>query len=754
MMTDQVSRVPSATFLRPGESKTSAFGVSFLKSTPARGDLDEDPSLLFDRQSLLRVRDRQHRLPIYSYKRDILYLVERHATCVIVGETGSGKTTQVPQYLFQAGWAPRGSTIACTQPRRIAAMTIASRVAKEMNVALGKEVGYASRFEDISDPEETRIKFCTDGILLKEMASDPLLTQYSVIMVDEAHERSTVTDVLLGLLKKVQKKRPGLRVIISSATIQAETFAAFFNDESKNVDPSKASVESPSGVPGILSVEGRPHRVHVSYLQKPCHDYVLTAVNTVIDINSSDVPGDILVFFTGQEECEKAVDLILEYNHSRKQNGSYKLVPVALYSGLPSKYQTQVFDSMPRNHRKVVFSTNIAETSVTIEGIVHVVDCMFAKQRTYDPYTGLESIMIGPISKASAIQRSGRAGRVRTGFSYRLCTEAAFETLEEVDMPELQRSDLTSILLQLKGLGIDNILNFSWLAPPLAESMVRALENLHALGAMDDEACLTHNLGAYMSELALDPQLSRSLLLSWSFGCVYEVATIISVLNVQNIWASGGRKAVNEAKSQFAVAEGDLITYLNVWKAWESNKRNKSWAYKNYISHSSLLRAAEIRDRLLRQIIFMKKHSAHDDAIFSCGALDRIKDNIILRNDLSGDQIKDRLVNIRKSLAGGLFLNSVQMRHGSVGQPEVDASGQPLYKLLRNTGDPASDESRLRIHPSSVLFGSTKHEWLCFYSAQHVGKHAIDMQEVLIIEPEWLVEAAPNYFISSKNKSI
>ena len=753
-MTDEIYRISPGAFLRPGDSKASAFGVSFSKSTAARGDLDEDPSSLFDRQSLLRVQNQQHRLPIYSYKRDILYLVERHATCIIVGETGSGKTTQVPQYLFQAGWAPRGSAIACTQPRRMAAMTIASRVAEEMNVALGKEVGYAIRFEDISNPEETRIKFCTDGVLLREMASDPLLTKYSVIMVDEAHERSAATDVLLGLLKKVQKKRPSLRIIISSATIQAETFAAFFHDESNNIDPANASAELPSGVPGILSVEGRPHRVHVSYMEKPCHDYILKAVDTVLDINSSDIPGDILVFFTGQEECEKAVDLILEHNHSRKQSGHCKLLPVALYSGLPAKYQTQVFDSAPRNHRKVVFSTNIAETSVTIEGIVHVVDCMFAKQRIYDPYTGLETVIVAPISKASAIQRSGRAGRVRTGFSYRLCTGAAFESLEEVDMPELQRSDLTSVVLQLKGLGIDNMLNFSWLAPPSAESMVRALENLHALGAMNDEACLTHTFGAYMSALAMDPQLSRSLLLSWSLGCVYEVSTIIAVLNVQNIWASGGRKAVKEAKSQFAVAEGDLITYLNVWKAWEANRRSKSWAYKNYISHRSLLRAAEIRDQLLRQILFMKKNCRHDDAIFSSGTLDRIKDNIILRKDLSSDQIKERLVRIRQSFAAGLFLNSVQMRRGSVGQPEVDASGQPLYKLLRNTGDPASDESRLRIHPSSVLFGSTKHKWLCFYSAQHVGKHAIDMQEVVSIEPEWLAEAAPNYFISSKNKSM
>eukprot|EP00889_Picochlorum_renovo_P004854 jgi/Picre1/31884/NNA_007232.t1 len=492
----------SSRFLRPGEGRKSAFGVSF-QDVERRGSDNASSIPIFNRYRGLRIEEQQRLLPIFKYKREILYLVEKHATCIIVGETGSGKTTQVPQYLYSAGWAPIGSMIACTQPRRVAAMSVAARVAEEMNVELGQEVGFAIRFEDVSS-HQTRINFCTDGVLIKEMATDPLLSKYSVIMVDEAHERSASTD-------------------------------------------------------------GRTHSVQVHYLERPCQDYVQTSVETVYKINDAGLPGDILVFLTGQEECDKAVALVQESNHSQYTEGrsqrrsGTRLYPVALYSGLSAKHQMEVFESPPRNCRKVVFATNIAETSVTIDGIVHVVDCMFSKQRNFDPFIGLESLLVAPISKASAVQRSGRAGRVRPGFSYRLCTQEHFENLDTVEIPELQRSDLTSIVLQLKGLGVDNMLHFSWLTPPPSECMVRSLENLHALGALGDDAKLTQYMGRYMSEISIEPQLSRALLVSWSAGCVYEVATISAMLNVQSIWASGRRRDLDGAKSQFAVEEGDLI---------------------------------------------------------------------------------------------------------------------------------------------------------------------------------------------------
>lgn len=438
----------STRFLRPGERQSSAFGVTF--------DIDRDATQaippLFNRYQHLRVEDQKRLLPIFKHEKEILFLVERHATSIVVGETGSGKTTQIPQYLYHAGWAPEGFMIACTQPRRVAAISVAARVAEEMRVGLGDEVGYAIRFEDVSS-DKTRIRFCTDGVLLREMTEDPLLTKYSVVMVDEAHERSVTTDILLGLLKKIQRRRPDLRVIISSATIQAETFAGFFMDSSRAIDEKDATADSPTGYPGLISVQGRMHSVQVSYLEEPCDDYLKKAVETVYAINQRNMPGDILVFLTGQEECEKAVGWIEEDGRNQSLGrDTLQLKPVALYAGLPGKYQIAVFEAPPRNHRKVVFATNIAETSVTIDGIVHVIDCMFSKQRSFNPFTGIESLLVSPISKASALQRSGRAGRVRPGFAYRLCTQDAFEGLRSTDRPEMQRCDLIGIVLQLKGL--------------------------------------------------------------------------------------------------------------------------------------------------------------------------------------------------------------------------------------------------------------------------------------------------------------
>ncbi len=727
-------------FLRPGEKRTGAFGVSFTKG-PAAGveEEGENPPLVYNRYKHLRIPKQQEYLPIYAYKRDILYLVERHATTIIVGETGSGKTTQVPQYLLQAGWAPHGTMIACTQPRRIATMSVAARVAQEMEVTLGETVGYAVQFEDVSN-ERTRIKFCTDDVLIQEMLIDPLLSKYSVIMVDEAHERSVKTDVLLGLLKKIQKRRCNLRLIISSATIQAEAFASYFLDNSRSIPAEQACSGKPTGIPAILSVQGRPHTVHTSYLEKPCQDYLKMGIETAVSINRSEYPGDILVFLTSREECQKAVEWVNDLNATTKHRGT-KLFPVALYSGLAAKHQLAVFEAPPRDHRKVIFATNIAETSVTIDGVVHVIDCMFSKQKTFDPLVGIESNLVGPISKSSAIQRSGRAGRVRIGFSYRLCTEEAFKSLKEVDTPEIQRSDLTSTVMQLKGLGIDNLLLFSWLAPPPAESIVRSLESLHALGAIGDDANITDHYGKYMVDFVpIDPQLARVILLSWSVNCVYEVTTIVSMLHVQNIWAPGRQKVLNETKSQFAAKEGDLITHLNVWKAWEENRRSSSWAFKNYVNHKSLCRASEIRDQLLRLQFHCKRQSKRDDPIFSKCSLESIQSNLLMRNTFSENQANERIMNIRKCFAGGLFLNAVRMS----GPSDLDEDGLPLYRLLRNTGDPLNDVVRLRISKDSVLYGSNDHRWLCFYKAQQTGRHAINMPIVHSVEPEWLLST--NFF--------
>ncbi|KAH9797229.1 putative pre-mRNA-splicing factor ATP-dependent RNA helicase DEAH9 [Citrus sinensis] len=543
-------------FWKPGAEKPRLLddeegGVVFLSSS-----LSSASSIGYGYASIEKQRQR---LPVYKYRTAILYLVETHATTIIVGETGSGKTTQIPQYLKEAGWADGGRVIACTQPRRLAVQAVASRVAEEMGVKVGEEVGYTIRFEDFTNKvrhlssylsifgviifvmhagisslavqDLTAIKFLTDGVLLREMMDDPLLTKYSVIMVDEAHERSISTDILLGLLKKIQRCRSDLRLIISSATIEAKSMSAFFH--ARKGRRGLEGVELvPRLEPAILSVEGRGFNVQIHYVEEPVSDYVQAAVSTVLLIHDKEPPGDILVFLTGQDDIDATIQLLTEEARTSKKNSS-GLIILPLYSGLSRAEQEQVFSPTPRGKRKVVISTNIAETSLTLEGIVYVVDSGFSKQRFYNPISDIENLVVAPISKASARQRAGRAGRVRPGKCYRwLYTEEYFvKEIPAEGIPEMQRSNLVSCVIQLKALGIDNILGFDWPASPPPEAMIRALEVLYSLGVLDDDAKLTSPTGFQVAEIPL------------------------------SIWVSGrgAQKELDEAKLRFAAAEKKVI---------------------------------------------------------------------------------------------------------------------------------------------------------------------------------------------------
>ncbi|XP_040362295.1 probable pre-mRNA-splicing factor ATP-dependent RNA helicase DEAH9 isoform X3 [Rosa chinensis] len=534
-------------------------------------------------------RQRQ-RLPVFRYRTAILYSVETRATTVVVGETGSGKTTQIPQYLKEAGWADGGRVIACTQPRRLAVQSVAARVAEEMGVKLGEEVGYTIRFEDATTQGVTMIKFLTDGVLLREMMDDPLLTKYSVVMVDEAHERSISTDILLGLLKKIQKRRPELRLIISSATIQAKSMAAFFQSSRKRRRRPEGEELGPIMEPAVLSVEGRGFNVQIHYVEEPVADYLRAAVSTVLLIHDQEPMGDILVFLTGQDDIDAAVQLITEETQNRRKNSSGLMV-LPLYSGLPRADQELVFSPTPRGKRKVVISTNIAETSITLEGVVYVVDSGFSKQRFYNPISDIENLVVAPISKASARQRTGRAGRVRPGKCYRLYTEEYFvKEMSAEGIPEIQRSNLVSCVIQLKALGIDNILGFDWPASPSSEAMVRALEVLYSLGVVDDDAKLTSPTGFQVAEFPLDPMISKMILSSGELGCSEEIITIAAVLSVQSIWASGwgSQKELDEAKLNFAAAEGDHVSFLNVYKAFLQSGKSSQWCHKNFVNYQAM----------------------------------------------------------------------------------------------------------------------------------------------------------------------
>ncbi len=451
-------------------------------------------------------------LPVHAQRQEFLDMYQKSQVLVFVGETGSGKTTQIPQFvLYDDLPQHEGKMVACTQPRRVAAMSVAQRVAQEMDVTLGEEVGYSIRFEDMTS-QKTVLKYMTDGMLLREAMNDHDLKRYSTIILDEAHERTLATDILMGLLKEVVKRRADLKLIIMSATLDAQKFQKYF-------------MNAP-----LLAVPGRTHPVEIYYTEEPERDYVEAALRTVLQIHASEPEGDILLFLTGEEEIEDAVRKIsLEADEmSREGGGPLKCYP--LYGSLPPAQQQRIFEPAPppykpggRPGRKCIVSTNIAETSLTIDGIVYVVDPGFSKQKVYNPRIRVESLLVSPISKASAQQRAGRAGRTRPGKCFRLYTEAAFKKeLIEQSYPEILRSNLASTVLELKKLGVEDLVHFDLMDPPAPETLMRALEELNYLACLDDEGELTH-LGSLASQFPLDPALALMLISSPEFYCSNEI---------------------------------------------------------------------------------------------------------------------------------------------------------------------------------------------------------------------------------------
>ncbi|GIY82147.1 ATP-dependent RNA helicase DHX8 [Caerostris extrusa] len=425
----------------------------------------------YGKKTKLTILEQRQSLPIYKLKDDLVKAITDNQILIVIGETGSGKTTQMTQYLSEAGFTARGK-IGCTQPRRVAAMSVAKRVAEEFGCRLGQEVGYSIRFEDCTSPE-TVIKYMTEGMLLIECLVDPDLKSYTVVMLDEAHERTINTDVLFGLLKNAVKRRPELKLIVTSATLDAVKFSQYF-------------YEAP-----IFTIPGRTYPVEILYTKEPENDYLDASLITVMQIHLTEPPGDILLFLTGQEEIDTACEILYERMKSLGPEVP-ELIILPVYSALPSEIQTRIFEPTPSGSRKVVIATNIAETSLTIDGIYYVVDPGFVKQNVYNSKTGMDSLVVIPISQAQAKQRAGRAGRTGPGKCYRLYTERSYrDEMLTTPVPEIQRTNLAHTVLQLKAMGINDLLSFDFMDAPPPESVIAALEQLHSLSALDDEGLLT-----------------------------------------------------------------------------------------------------------------------------------------------------------------------------------------------------------------------------------------------------------------------
>lgn len=611
---------------------------------------------------------------------------------------GSGKTTQVPQYLAEAGWATDGTMIGITQPRRVAATSLGSRVADEMGAILGDEVGYAIRFDEKYDPKRTRIKYLTEGLLIREMLGDPLLRQYCVIMLDEVHERTVNSDILMGLLRKILKKRKNLKLIVSSATMDADEIQRFFNLRDKK------SAKSAEDTSVILSVSGRSYPIEIFYSIDPVPDYVKDSVATVIKIHETEGKGDILVFLTGQEEVDNAVTLLKQHAQNYRELSDSRfmeLLPLPMYGSLPARDQLRVFQHTPKASRKVVVATNIAETSITISGIVYVVDCGFVKMRWYNPKTFTDSLVVVPISKASAEQRAGRAGRTQLGKVYRLYPESEHEKLEQSSPPEIQRCDLSFTVLQLKVLGIDNIVTFHFPSPPPAKNLVSAVEVLFALGALDRNGALTSPLGERMAEFPLPPCFSKMLLVSGDYGCSDEITTIAAMLQVESVFQMPYGQAAMRArvvKRRFEVEEGDLVTLLNVYSAFVKAGSTKHFCNQNYLNFKRLKRADEMKKQMVK---------------------------MLRRFEVPFESCKGNLEPIMKCIAAGFFPNAVYLHHSG------------YYKTIRG-------DLTVYSHPSSVLYGLPQPQYLLFTEIIHTSQ--IYIRDLTVIKPEWLEELAPHFY--------
>jgi ATP-dependent RNA helicase DHX8/PRP22 len=604
---------------------------------------------------------------------------------VQVSLTNSGKTTQLTQYLAEAGYTSRGM-VGCTQPRRVAAMSVAKRVAEEVGCRLGQEVGYTIRFEDCTSPD-TKIKYMTDGMLFRECLVDPKVQRYSVLLLDEAHERTVSTDVLFGLLKKACKERPDLKLIVTSATLDSERFSSYF-------------FNCP-----ILTIPGRTFPVEVLFAKEPEPDYLDSALITTMQIHLSEPPGDILLFLTGQEEIDTACEILFE---RMKALGPMvpELVILPVYSALPSEMQSKIFEPAEPGSRKVVLATNIAETSITIDGIFYVIDPGFVKQNTYDPKLGMDALIVVPISQAQANQRAGRAGRTGPGKCYRLYTENAFKNeMLPNSVPEIQRMNLSMTVLSLKAMGINDLLNFDFMDPPLVNTMITALESLFQLGALDNDGLLTR-IGRKMADFPLDPSLAKMLMFSVDLGCSDEVVTIVAMLTAQNVFyrPKDKQQQADNKKSKFHQPEGDHLTLLTVYNAWKDSKFSSGWCHENYIQARTMRRAQDIRKQLLG---IMDRY--HQDVV-SCG-----------RN-------YDK---VRKAICGGcmIFLMT-DFRHAA------KKDQQEGYKTIVE-GTPVA------IHPSSALF-QKQPEWVIYHELVLTSKEY--MRETVSIEPKWLTEVAPNFF--------
>lgn len=525
------------------------------------------------------------KLPVYEQKDKILEVLEKNQVIVVQSPTGSGKTTQIPVILHEAGFSDSG-IIAVTQPRRIAALSVSEFISKQLGTTYPGLVGYKMRFEDKTD-SSTKIKIMTDGILLQEMKLDPWMSKYSVVMVDEAHERSLNIDFVLGLLKRVLQARPEFKVIVSSATMNAEAFSSYFgNCPIVNIDTITYPVSVIYDPPAIPSSTSSP----------AASDALLNKIESTIQrVLSNKVNGDILIFLPGEKIIKDCMQKLYKSSFSRKIH----IIP--LYGRLAKEEQERVFDSAPLGKKKVIISTNIAETSVTIPGITVVIDSGLAKLNFYNPRTFTSSLTETLVSKASCNQRKGRAGRTQEGTCYRLYPRKDYETRQMYTLEEIFRTDLSEVVLRMSELGITEFEQFDFISPPGKEGIISAIETLNLLKALEKDNTLSE-IGKLMVKFPLMPRLSRIIVEAiLHYTQVLEETIIASAfLSAQSpfILPPGEEMEARIAHHAFRDVQGDFLTYVKLFKKFVNQEKPEEFCEKNFLDYRVLSEIKNIKEQL------------------------------------------------------------------------------------------------------------------------------------------------------------
>ncbi len=655
-------------------------------------DLTEQVSRLAARieRSQAKKRARQASIPTFDYpdlpvsgkKDDIVKLIRDHQVVIVCGETGSGKTTQLPKICLEAG---RGQTgfIGHTQPRRIAARTVADRIAEELGETVGQSVGYKVRFHDKTH-DTSLIKLMTDGILLAESQNDRFLNQYDTLIIDEAHERSLNIDFLLGYLKWLLPKRRDLKLIITSATIDPERFAKHFD-------------EAP-----IIEVSGRTYPVEVRYRpierieeddESADDEDVQQGLIDAVQELQRDMPGDILIFLSGERDIKEATDSL-----TRHFSKSYDILP--LYSKLSVREQERIFKTSGRP--RIVLATNVAETSLTVPGIRSVIDTGYARISRYSARSKIQRLPIEKISQASANQRAGRCGRVGPGICIRLYSEEDFFNRPQFTEPEILRTNLSSVILQMSALKLGDIENFPFVEPPEAKMIRDGKQVLHEVNALDNSGKLTET-GQQLARVPADPRLARMLLAAAKFNCLTEVAIIVAGLSIQDPREKPADK-LQQAESKharFKDENSDFLGFLNVWHHFEEKKK--------HLSNNKLRKYC--RDNYLSYVRMREWHDIHSQI------MQVIKGELKLRPN----QVPASYDEIHKALLPGL-LSNIGFRHE-----------QYEYLGARNL--------KFFIFPGSGQH-KARPKWIM--AAEQVETSKVYARTVAKIEPEWIEQAAPH----------